>query len=186
MTGTNQHMTKLEDIATNIDGTTQTSFSWTCPEVEPYSAIYFYQFTDSDGANPTWCTRFTIASADGSTVPPPNDKQPEGDSIPWGEGKLVNGASSPDSSGGNASAGGNSNSSSQTRSSGSSSSSSGSSTTSSSRPTSSSASSNSNTSGNTTSNSNTSGGSSGASSIRPIASSAVALVSVLMGAAILL
>ncbi|PWN46258.1 hypothetical protein IE81DRAFT_276293, partial [Ceraceosorus guamensis] len=88
MTGTNQHMTKLEDIATNIDGTTQTSFSWTCPEVEPYSAIYFYQFTDSDGANPTWCTRFTIASADGSTVPPPNDKQPEGDSIPWGEGKL--------------------------------------------------------------------------------------------------
>jgi hypothetical protein len=37
MTGTNLHMTKLTDIATNVDGTSETSYSWTCPEVSPYS-----------------------------------------------------------------------------------------------------------------------------------------------------
>ena len=59
-------------------------------QVTPNSAIYFYQFsTPADPAAVTWTTRFTIAGADGSTVPPENDLEPDGQPIPWGVGALV-------------------------------------------------------------------------------------------------
>lgn len=59
-------------------------------QVTPNSAIYFYQFsTPAAPTNLTWTTRFTIAAADGSTTPPENQNEPDGQNIPWGTGALV-------------------------------------------------------------------------------------------------
>lgn len=66
------------------------SFQYPCPEVSPYSAIYFYQFTSPHTTNKTWTTRFTIASPSGASTPPANPRQPgSNDPIPWGIGNLV-------------------------------------------------------------------------------------------------
>ncbi|TBU33998.1 hypothetical protein BD309DRAFT_969427 [Dichomitus squalens] len=92
MSGDNWQMSHITTVATNIDGTdaTKATFSYNCPEVTPNSAIYFYQFsTPSAPSNLTWTTRFTIAGADGSTTAPTNQTQPDGQSIPWGVGALV-------------------------------------------------------------------------------------------------
>ena len=45
MTGTNNNMTRLITVASGLDGTdgSLSPFNWTCPAVQPYSAIYFYQ-----------------------------------------------------------------------------------------------------------------------------------------------
>jgi len=86
MTGDNLGMVHLTTVAT-VDGTTTSSFSWTCPEVTINGPIYFYQFS-SPNQNRTWTGRFTIASASGATVPAPNAKQPDGEDIPWGAGSL--------------------------------------------------------------------------------------------------
>ncbi|PWN48244.1 hypothetical protein IE53DRAFT_319792 [Violaceomyces palustris] len=90
MTGSNQHMTELETVATGVDGTSngEGKLQWTAPEVSPNSAIYFFQFSHG-GTNLTWTTRFAIADEDGNTTTPPYSKQPEGPAIPWGEGKLL-------------------------------------------------------------------------------------------------
>jgi len=78
-------------VATGLDGTKDGVFQFTCPEVDPYSAIYFYQFTAPNAEEKTWATRFTILSPTGESVPPPNARQPgtNGAAIPWGVGKLV-------------------------------------------------------------------------------------------------
>ncbi|KAI0641990.1 hypothetical protein C8Q79DRAFT_986700 [Trametes meyenii] len=90
MTGDNWNMVHLTTIAT-LDGTdaSQTTHSYDCPQVTPNSAIYFYQFTSPSAANRTWTTRFAIGDASGNTTPAPNATQPDGQSIPWGIGKLV-------------------------------------------------------------------------------------------------
>ncbi|KAI0675569.1 hypothetical protein C8Q78DRAFT_332367 [Trametes maxima] len=90
MTGDNWNMVHLTTIAT-LDGTdaSQTTHSYDCPEVTPNSAIYFYQFTSPSAPNRTWTTRFAIGDASGNTTPAPNATQPDGQSIPWGIGKLV-------------------------------------------------------------------------------------------------
>ncbi|KAL1739549.1 hypothetical protein HDZ31DRAFT_68819, partial [Schizophyllum fasciatum] len=62
---------------------------WTCPELEPYSAIYFYQFSACGADSKTWTTRFTITSPSGEKTDPENATQDNGDAIPWGTGKLV-------------------------------------------------------------------------------------------------
>ncbi|KAI0641984.1 hypothetical protein C8Q79DRAFT_868393, partial [Trametes meyenii] len=90
MTGDNFNMVFITTVA-SFDGTdaSKGTFSYPCPEVTPNSAIYFYQFTSP--AAPTdrfWTTRFTIADAQGNTVPPTNDTQPGGQKISWGTGKL--------------------------------------------------------------------------------------------------
>ncbi|KAH7326890.1 hypothetical protein B0J17DRAFT_620552 [Rhizoctonia solani] len=92
MTGDNWNMIHISTIAQNIDATdaTKNTYSYTCPEVIPTSAIYFYQFSDpSDPKNLLWTTRWTLASADGTTTPPSETTQPNGDKIPWGKGALV-------------------------------------------------------------------------------------------------
>lgn len=98
MTGANQDMTFLTNVATNIDGTSASSspVTWTCPEVDPPAAIYFYQFTHGNEQGPMWTTRFLITDADGNSVDPPQSKQPgsDGQDIPWGEGKIVGAVSS--------------------------------------------------------------------------------------------
>ncbi|KAF8643014.1 hypothetical protein AX16_009259 [Volvariella volvacea WC 439] len=90
MTGDNFNMIHITTVATDLDGTTSGEFSFPCPDVEPNSAIYFYQFTSPATSIKTWTTRFTIAAPDGSTVPPENAVQPgSGEEIPWGVGALV-------------------------------------------------------------------------------------------------
>ncbi|OZJ06363.1 hypothetical protein BZG36_00759 [Bifiguratus adelaidae] len=88
MTGDNDQQVTLENVAQGINGVTTSSYTWTAPQVDPPSAIYFFMFTSDTGAYHSWTTRFTITAADGSTVPPTNATQPNGQAIPWGIGKL--------------------------------------------------------------------------------------------------
>jgi len=86
MTGSNAQMTHMRTVAT-VDATKQTNFSWTCPEVDPYSIIYFYQFSSPvDPSNLLWVTRFLIQAEDGSSVPPP---MKDANGVPWGVGTFV-------------------------------------------------------------------------------------------------
>ncbi|CAO1631809.1 unnamed protein product [Jaminaea pallidilutea] len=91
MTGSNFKMTKLATVATGLDGTdsSKTSISFTCPEVSPYSAIYFYQYSLGGSGSPAWTTRWTIADANGQSTTPTHATQTDGQAIPWGTGKLV-------------------------------------------------------------------------------------------------
>ncbi|KAI4520927.1 hypothetical protein K525DRAFT_248200 [Schizophyllum commune Loenen D] len=93
MSGGNQAMNHITTVATDLDGTQKGTHSWTCPELEPYSAIYFYQFSSCDSENKTWTTRFTITSPSGETTDPEHATQDDGSAIPWGTGKLVDEAS---------------------------------------------------------------------------------------------
>ncbi|KAK0215828.1 hypothetical protein EDD85DRAFT_782416 [Armillaria nabsnona] len=89
MSGSNPAMVHITTVATGQDGTVDGTFNYTCPDVTPNSAIYFYQFTAPASPNATWVTRFTIASADGTSTAPANSLQPDGAVIPWGVGTLV-------------------------------------------------------------------------------------------------
>lgn len=81
MSGSNDNMTVVTTVATGLDGTNSSlfPFQWTCPEVDPYSAIYFYQvwqahlfllhvlltfraqFTNgNDRTDSQWTARFTV------------------------------------------------------------------------------------------------------------------------------
>ncbi|KAI9062726.1 hypothetical protein FKP32DRAFT_1573489 [Trametes sanguinea] len=91
MTGDNFNMVFLTTVA-SFDGTDPklTTMSYPCPDVEPNSAIYFYQFSTPVAPTAlTWTTRFAIADAQGNTTPPPNATQANGQQIPWGTGKLA-------------------------------------------------------------------------------------------------
>ncbi|KIP04556.1 hypothetical protein PHLGIDRAFT_55565, partial [Phlebiopsis gigantea 11061_1 CR5-6] len=91
MTGSNTNMTRVTTVARGLDGTDAalSPYAWPCPAVDPYAAVYFYQFTNGgETAGAQWTTRFTIASPEGETVPPPNATQPGGEAIPWGTGAL--------------------------------------------------------------------------------------------------
>jgi len=93
MSGDNFNMIPITTVAQNIDATdpTKTTFTYPCPQVTPTSAIYFYQFSSStDPTNLLWTTRFTIAGPNGQTTAPAEKIQPDGQSIPWGTGALVN------------------------------------------------------------------------------------------------
>jgi len=95
MTGSNYNMVFMTTVATGLDGTKDGTFSWTCPQVNPYSDIYFYQFVSPlETSNPLWTTRFAIASSSGATTTPTNSTQPDGESIPWGTGALVDAVAS--------------------------------------------------------------------------------------------
>ncbi|GAA5846875.1 hypothetical protein JCM9279_004475 [Rhodotorula babjevae] len=94
MTGSNFAMVPVQTVATGLDGTSGAqTIDYTCPNVSPNSAIYFYQFSQ-EGADTAWTTRFTIAAADGSTTKPTESTA----GIAWGTGSLV-------SAGGSASSG---------------------------------------------------------------------------------
>ncbi|KAL1743734.1 hypothetical protein HDZ31DRAFT_83184 [Schizophyllum fasciatum] len=91
MSGANNNMSFVANVASNLDGSdaSNSPFNWTCPEVNPYSDIYFYQFTNGgDTQDAKWTTRFTIASPSGEVDPPENPNQPDGSSIPWGVGHI--------------------------------------------------------------------------------------------------
>jgi len=95
MSGSNEDMIHLKTVGT-VDGTIATlpnetfaEFDYPCLDVTPNSAIYFYQFSSPLFADLLWTTRFTIAGPQGQTTPPPNQTQPDGEAIPWGDGALV-------------------------------------------------------------------------------------------------
>ena len=89
MSGSNLDMKVVTNAFKGLDGTKgNTTFSWPCPAVTPNSAIYFYQFNDAAGRQPSWTTRFTIASPTGETTPPAHFTQKNGRPIPWGVGEL--------------------------------------------------------------------------------------------------
>ncbi|KAI0349423.1 hypothetical protein OH77DRAFT_1594241 [Trametes cingulata] len=95
MSGSNNNMTRVTTVATGLDGSdpSLSPYKWTCPEVDPYSNIYFYQFTNGDDTqDSTWTSRFTITSADGDSEPPEHDTQPDGHAISWGDGHLASAA----------------------------------------------------------------------------------------------
>ncbi|ESK84716.1 hypothetical protein Moror_628 [Moniliophthora roreri MCA 2997] len=90
MTGDNFQMVHLTTVATGLDGNKDGKFDYDCPDVTPNSAIYFYQFSSPESSELTWATRFTIADAQGKSVPPENQEQPgTGAKIPWGTGALA-------------------------------------------------------------------------------------------------
>jgi hypothetical protein len=45
MSGSNDNMTFVARVAQGLDGTDPkiVPFNWTCPDVQPYAPIYFYQ-----------------------------------------------------------------------------------------------------------------------------------------------
>jgi hypothetical protein len=45
MSGSNDNMTFVTRVAQGLDGTDPkiVPFNWTCPDVQPYAPIYFYQ-----------------------------------------------------------------------------------------------------------------------------------------------
>ncbi|KAJ8661545.1 hypothetical protein O0I10_002812 [Lichtheimia ornata] len=89
MTGDNANQTFLTNVAKDLDGSKTTSYTWTAPHVDPYSAIYFFMFTNAAGET-AWTTRFGIVAKDGDTLVPEQEKtQSTGEKIPWGNGKLV-------------------------------------------------------------------------------------------------
>ncbi|KAF7317869.1 hypothetical protein MKEN_00874800 [Mycena kentingensis (nom. inval.)] len=91
MTGPNQAMIHITTVATGLDGTKSGVFDYTCPEVTPNAAIYFYQFTAPGAKSAPWTGtgRFAIASADGQTVEPEETEEANGVTIKWGTGALV-------------------------------------------------------------------------------------------------
>ncbi|KAG6825598.1 hypothetical protein H0H92_003095 [Tricholoma furcatifolium] len=89
MTGDNYNMVHLTTVVTGQDGTADGSYQWTCPQVIPNAAIYFYQFRSPNTATYEWTTRFAIASTSGKVTSPPNATQPGGAAIPWGVGALA-------------------------------------------------------------------------------------------------
>ncbi|KAJ7089790.1 hypothetical protein B0H15DRAFT_779812 [Mycena belliarum] len=93
MTGPNNPMIHVTTVAQNQDGSVAGNFDYPCPEVNPNSDIYFYQFSSPAVGNFTWTGRFTIAAADGSTTPPTETEQSATGPIKWGKGALVDAAS---------------------------------------------------------------------------------------------
>jgi len=92
MSGSNDNMVHLTTVTTNLDTTSGSAatFTWTCPDVTLYAAVYFYQFSHAtEPSNLLWTTRWAIEGPNGQIVAPPNATQPGGQAIPWGLGELV-------------------------------------------------------------------------------------------------
>ncbi|KAI9323671.1 hypothetical protein BX666DRAFT_1889237 [Dichotomocladium elegans] len=89
MTGSNDNQTFLTNVATGLDGSKISSYTWTAPNVDPYAAVYFFMFTNAAGES-AWTTRFGIVAKDGDTLAAePEKTQPNGQAIPWGNGHLA-------------------------------------------------------------------------------------------------
>ncbi|KAG1404217.1 hypothetical protein G6F60_004495 [Rhizopus arrhizus] len=88
MTGSNTQQTVLKTIATDVPAN-RLKYSFVAPAVHPYSAIYFFMFTGSNG-DQEWTTRFGIVpNANTNLTAEPESTQPDGQAIPWGNGTLA-------------------------------------------------------------------------------------------------
>lgn len=87
MTGSNDQMVHLTTVH-QFDGTSSaaTTFTYTCPDVAPHSAIYFYQFTSAGQDSPQWTGRFSISN--NHDLVPPTETDASG--VAWGTGALTN------------------------------------------------------------------------------------------------
>jgi hypothetical protein len=65
MSGSNTNMTWVATVVQGVDGTDPSlvPFNWTCPDVDPYGPIYFYQFTQYSVAAVQWTARFAVRSS---------------------------------------------------------------------------------------------------------------------------
>ncbi|KAM0787067.1 hypothetical protein ACM66B_006329 [Microbotryomycetes sp. NB124-2] len=100
MTGSNTDMKPLVRVAHDIDASRVDHYEYQCPEVDPKSSIYFYQFnqqsTKTDGPVPApgdkvWTSRFALVGNDQVVAPAEHANQPDGQPVSWGTGRLVNG-----------------------------------------------------------------------------------------------
>ncbi|KAK4056085.1 putative glycosidase CRH2 [Microbotryomycetes sp. JL221] len=89
MTGSNLEMKNLTRIGRNINANELDHFEYTCPNVEPKSSIYFYQFSDEGPSEHVWTSRFALVDRDNMAQPPEHQSQPNGEPVPWGTGRLV-------------------------------------------------------------------------------------------------
>jgi len=94
MTGQNQLMVHLTTVATvDTTSTTNTSYTWTCPQVTLHAPVYFYQFSHAANASEfAWTTRWGIEAPSGTLDAAPTPTQPDGSATPWGIGLLVDAA----------------------------------------------------------------------------------------------
>ncbi|CCM02669.1 uncharacterized protein FIBRA_04774 [Fibroporia radiculosa] len=103
MTGSNTDMQYLTTVGT-VDGTNaaNNTYSYPCPNVDPNSQIYFYQFTSPYSSSVYWTGRFAIASPSGQTTPPTESTVSNGQTIYWGTGTIVgqSGSATPPAYGG--------------------------------------------------------------------------------------
>ncbi|ORE09521.1 hypothetical protein BCV72DRAFT_254813 [Rhizopus microsporus var. microsporus] len=97
MTGSNLEQKKLATVATGVPANLL-KYPFVAPQVSPNSAVYFFMFTGSQG-DQAWTTRFGIVAANGDKLTPePQQTQPTGEKIPWGDGKLLTAISGNNSS----------------------------------------------------------------------------------------
>ncbi|KAL7415557.1 hypothetical protein BDY24DRAFT_433593 [Mrakia frigida] len=102
MSGNNFNFQLVTPIATGIDATTLTSYTFEVPDVTPNAQIYFLLFNPTNATDyslATYTTRFLITAADGSSTEPANATQPLSDgvtpdttttpAVPWGVGTLA-------------------------------------------------------------------------------------------------
>ncbi|KAI9472474.1 MAG: hypothetical protein EXX96DRAFT_490082 [Benjaminiella poitrasii] len=92
MTGSNDQQTVLMSVAKNVSADLL-KYPFVAPQVTPHSAIYFFMFTGSNGET-SWTTRFGIIAPGGTLSAEPEQVEPNGDAIPWGNGALASGTSS--------------------------------------------------------------------------------------------
>ncbi|KAG9003720.1 hypothetical protein FRB95_002835 [Tulasnella sp. JGI-2019a] len=92
MTGSNTAMAHITTVATlDTIVTAASKFIYPCPNITPTAAIYWYQFSHAaEPANLVWTTRFAIEGPNGQITAEEHSRQPGGDAIPWGTGRLVN------------------------------------------------------------------------------------------------
>ncbi|KAI5124902.1 hypothetical protein M0805_007330 [Coniferiporia weirii] len=84
LSGPNNNMSFVQNVVSGLDGTTGIH-TWTCPEVDPCSTTYIYQFTNGDETTTrAWTAHFTIIPFLNTTESPKNTRQPNGDLAPWG------------------------------------------------------------------------------------------------------
>ncbi|KAL1407443.1 hypothetical protein Q8F55_006876 [Vanrija albida] len=97
MSGSDDAPIQLTQLATGIDATdpNATTYQFTVPNVNPYSQIYFLQFTTGNGSDFVDSPRFTISSPDGTTTPPTGQATDgSGNTYNWGNGSLADSANS--------------------------------------------------------------------------------------------
>jgi len=90
MTGDNFNQVHLKTVGT-VDGTdaTNPNYSYTCLAVTPNAPIYFYKFSTPASSDILFTTRFTIADAQGNSVPANmTETATDGSIVHYGTGAL--------------------------------------------------------------------------------------------------
>ncbi|KIJ20067.1 hypothetical protein PAXINDRAFT_107762 [Paxillus involutus ATCC 200175] len=84
MNGSNYNISLVMCVGSMLDGTSESAYDFTRPNVAPYQA-----FDNADVENLVWTARFTTASPTGVVAPAEYSRQPGGSTTAWGDGCLV-------------------------------------------------------------------------------------------------